>query len=270
MFEVELEIMGSIKISAIKRLFAMSANECAFPECRSPIIESSGTVTGEIAHIKAANKNGPRYDASQTDDERNSFDNLILLCSRHHTIVDSEIDLYPADLIQKFKSEHAQKSVVGISPLTEFASKMLLDNYNQNVVIHSNSGQVVINSPGAIQAKTVNIKSQKVKAVYPIPEGAVSGVLGMNSYIEYLIGKYKDFQKQDISKQSNYKYMAIYNAMKREFGSKWQLLPASSFELIVVFLQKKIDNSRVGRIRKKSGQKNYHSYSEHLERIGAL
>lgn len=261
-----LEIMGSIKISAIKRLFAVSGNECAFPECRSPIIESSGTVTGEIAHIKAANKNGPRYDASQTDDERNSFGNLILLCSRHHTIIDSEIELYPADVIKKFKKEHEQQSVVGISPLTEFASKILLENY-QYIVIHSNSGQVVINSPGAIQAKTVNIKSQKVKAVYPIPEGAVSGVLEMNSYVEYLIRKYKDFQKQDVSKQDNYKYMAIYNAIKREFGTKWQLLPASSFESLVVFLKKKIDNSRVGRIRKKSGQKSYHSYSEHIEMI---
>ena len=89
----------------------------------------------------------------------------------------------------------------------------------------------------------------------------------MNSYVEYLIGKYKDFQKQDRSKHDNYKYMAIYNAIKREFGSKWQLVPTSNFDELVRFLHKRIDNSKVGRIRKKRGQKSYHSYCEHIEII---
>ncbi len=82
--------MSSPKLSTIKRLYAVSHNHCAFPECKTPLVESSGTVTGEIAHIKAANKGGPRYDSLQTEEQRHEYDNLILLCGRHHKLIDTE------------------------------------------------------------------------------------------------------------------------------------------------------------------------------------
>lgn len=257
---------SSIKVSTIKRLFAVCSNQCAFPGCKTPIVEPSGTVTGEIAHIRAANKNGPRYDVSQTDEERSSYANLILICSRHHTIIDTEVSEFPIELLTDYKRAQEQQGAVEITPQTTAVSKVLLKNY-QNIVVSGNTGKVAINSPGAIQADTINIKSSRAKTILKSPDGSVSAVLEMNSYIEYLIGKYKDFQLQDSSKQDNYKYMIIYNAIKREFGSKWQLVPASNFEKLVLFLHKRIDNSRVGRIRLKRGQKSYHSYSEHIELI---
>ncbi|MFI5933825.1 hypothetical protein [Actinoplanes sp. NPDC051494] len=42
----------------------------------------------EIAHIRAANEGGRRYVRDMTDEERNSFDNLVLLCGVHHKVVD--------------------------------------------------------------------------------------------------------------------------------------------------------------------------------------
>jgi hypothetical protein len=39
----------------------------------------------EIAHIRAAKQGGERYVASMTDEERNSFDNLIFLCTVQST-----------------------------------------------------------------------------------------------------------------------------------------------------------------------------------------
>lgn len=44
----------------IKKLFALSGNLCAFPGCSSPIVEAAGAITGEICHIHAQRKGGPR------------------------------------------------------------------------------------------------------------------------------------------------------------------------------------------------------------------
>jgi hypothetical protein len=233
-----------------------------------PLVEVSGTVTGEIAHIKASSKKGPRYDENQTEEERNAFSNLILLCSRHHTIIDTEVDEHTTEMLQKLKADHEQDGAIEITPDTTTVSKVFLQKH-QNIIINNNSGQVAVNSPGAVQAKTVNIKNSKQKVTVLPPEGSISNNLEMRSYIEYLIAKYQDHQKQDASKEGRYKYMALYNAIKREYGSKWQLVLSSNFELLVSFIQKKIDNTKVGRIRKKRGQKRYHSFSEHLEIINA-
>jgi hypothetical protein len=78
----------------VKRLFALSRNRCAYPKCETPIVHSSGTITGEVCHIKAQSTGGPRFDSKQSDEARHSFENLLLLCSVHHRIVDDRPDTY--------------------------------------------------------------------------------------------------------------------------------------------------------------------------------
>lgn len=93
--------------STIKQLFALSGNVCAFPNCNNPLVESGGTVVGEICHIIAAEENGPRFNQQQmTNKERASFDNLMLLCPIHHAIIDSDENLYNASYLRKIKAEH--------------------------------------------------------------------------------------------------------------------------------------------------------------------
>ena len=254
--------MKSPTQKTVKHLFAVSGNHCAFPNCDSPLVEETGTVTGEIAHIRAASENGPRFDPRQSDEERHSFDNLMLLCGRHHTIIDSEIDQYPVALLLEMKHTHEKKSVVEINPEDGAIAQSLVQKY-QNVVLINSGGNVAIGSPGTIQARTVNLNTSKRQIKLSPPAGSVGNDPYMSSYIEYLIDKYKDLQKQDKDKEGTYKYMAIYNALKREFGSKWQVLPEQQFELLCTYLCRRIDNTRVGRIRKKRGQKTYHSYTEH-------
>ena len=83
----------------IKSLFARSGNRCAFPDCYVPLVEENDIVTGEVCHIKARNARGPRYDPSQTDAERNDSANLILLCARHHKIVDDTPAAYSVQIL---------------------------------------------------------------------------------------------------------------------------------------------------------------------------
>ena len=108
------KLKRSYEQSTLKKLFALSGNQCAYPECAFPIIgpatEKSGdTVIGEICHIYAISEKGPRGKAELTNKELNSPENLILLCPNHHTIVDKQHETYPAEKLIEWKREHEEK-----------------------------------------------------------------------------------------------------------------------------------------------------------------
>jgi hypothetical protein len=87
------EVTGP-SVAVIKRLFAKSGNKCAFKSCVSPLVDGK-KVIGKICHIKAKSEGGARYDPLQTAAERHDYENLILLCGRHHDVIDDEpISLY--------------------------------------------------------------------------------------------------------------------------------------------------------------------------------
>jgi hypothetical protein len=81
--------------ATIKRLFARSGNRCAFPKCPVEI---------EMCHIKAARPGGPRYDPLQSAAERHGYDNLILLCGTHHSVIDDDEEVYTVERLIKMKN----------------------------------------------------------------------------------------------------------------------------------------------------------------------
>lgn len=85
----------------------------------------------------------------------------------------------------------------------------------------------------------------------------------MLSYGKYLVSRYQEFQKGDSQKVGDFKYIAIHNALKREFKCDWKLLPSERFEELVAFLQRRIDNTKLGRINGAKTIPNYHSFEEH-------
>lgn len=89
----------------VKKLFARSGNRCAFPKCVHQIIEHE-SVIGEICHIRAASPEGPRYDPDQSQTDRDSYENLILLCGVHHKVVDDDVEAYTAERLMRMKLEH--------------------------------------------------------------------------------------------------------------------------------------------------------------------
>jgi hypothetical protein len=81
--------------STVRRLYALSTNKCAFPDCPTELVTAqTGTIVGEVCHIRAQNPGGPRYEASQDDEERHGFDNLILMCGVHHKEIDATANLH--------------------------------------------------------------------------------------------------------------------------------------------------------------------------------
>ena len=258
--------MKSPTKETIKRLCAVSRNRCAFPNCEIPVAEDSGTFTGEIAHIRGSSANGPRFDSEQADKERHSFENLILLCGRHHRIIDAEVEKYTVARLLEIKHNHENESqeIPAINPRNEAVANSLFQQY-KNLILAESGSKVAVHSPGAIQADTVNIKTSRPQVKVLPPEGSIGNDSSMSSYIDYLIKRYQQYQKRHKEKGS-YKYIAIFNAIRREFGSKWQLLPKEQFDSLVFYLCKRVDGTQIGRIRKKRNQRNYHLYEEHGKR----
>jgi len=97
----------------IKILWAKAAGKCSMPDCRKPLIAdasselaSKSVVIGENCHIVAHSKRGPRGASKLTDEDRNRYPNLILLCANHHTIVDQDRDAWPIELLHQIKADH--------------------------------------------------------------------------------------------------------------------------------------------------------------------
>lgn len=108
----------SIKESTMKEIFATSGNLCALclHEGRQTLlVDGKGHFISEIAHIRAQNKNGPRYDASYRDVD--DACNLIPLCNNCHEKIDKYPNEYTVDYLEKLKRNHEAKFTTVIRDL---------------------------------------------------------------------------------------------------------------------------------------------------------
>jgi hypothetical protein len=82
---------------------------CApFPGCDHILVSSDGAFVAEVCHIEAAEAGGARFNPSQTNEECRGFENLMLLCHRHHVETD-DVDRYPVERLREMKREHEQR-----------------------------------------------------------------------------------------------------------------------------------------------------------------
>lgn len=95
------------RAGTVEALIAWSKGTCYWPKCSAPIVlmvEQRPMMNLDVARIHALNPDGPRYDRSMTKAERNSFDNLLLLCRPHHRQVDVVAPLsYTSDMLKEWK-----------------------------------------------------------------------------------------------------------------------------------------------------------------------
>ncbi|MDX2147927.1 MAG: HNH endonuclease signature motif containing protein [Planctomycetota bacterium] len=95
----------------LRLLFQQSGNHCAFPGCTQrltcPATDADQPVAlSEVAHIVASSPDGPRGNHPLPHDERDRYDNLILLCERHHTEIDTQVATYPVERLRQMKFDH--------------------------------------------------------------------------------------------------------------------------------------------------------------------
>ncbi|PWK16839.1 hypothetical protein LV89_04721 [Arcicella aurantiaca] len=100
-----------IQLRTHKMLWGRSGNICAFPGCKKELVMDISetddiSVVGEEAHIVAREKDGPRGISPLTPEQRDKYDNLILMCSVHHKVIDDYPDRFPIKLLLDTKRNH--------------------------------------------------------------------------------------------------------------------------------------------------------------------
>lgn len=102
----------SIKTQMI--LWSRAAGRCAFPDCRRRelVMDASEaddvSVVGDVCHIVAISPAGPRGDSTLTLEQRDQYDNLILLCKVHHKLIDDQPDIYTVERLREMKAAHEE------------------------------------------------------------------------------------------------------------------------------------------------------------------
>ena len=140
--------------------------------------------TGEVCHIKAQSTGGPRFDSKQSDEARHAFENLLLLCSVHHRIVDDRQDTYTVELLAEMKEMHERDGDIELSQAAaQMAQK--LHAHTQLSIHASDNAQVMVGSPGAIQAQQLIVKTTRRKSPSALPtQGAIGHNLAKRSRTE--------------------------------------------------------------------------------------
>ena len=148
-------------LPTIKRLFAHSGNRCAFPKCTATLIDGE-TVVGKVCHIKGARPGSARYDPQQSAAERHSFDNLILMCGRHHDVIDADEEAYTVERLVKMKADHQSRAERIDEDFAEMAAHLLI---NQPVTSVNQSGGITAHT---VRADTINLyPSRSTQTAHP-------------------------------------------------------------------------------------------------------
>jgi hypothetical protein len=90
-------------------LWSFSGGLCAFPECGVRCVQQANdndrsAIIGNIAHIEANSDSGPRANPHLPHQDRNLYENLILLCATHHALVDAQPNTYTVEILRTWKT----------------------------------------------------------------------------------------------------------------------------------------------------------------------
>ena len=183
--------------------------------------------------------------------EDNSPENLILVCSNCH----SKITSGSISQVEVLKAKINLRSII-----EETTTK-------NNVLRFPSPSNVIslerINNSGII-ANNFKITTQKKSIKFESPNGTIGSDGDKRGYVKRLIERYQDFKKSEYG-LIDFKYQVIYSSIKNEFKCKWDFIRLENFSALVLFLQKRIDNTALGRNRKKQGKRNYSSFEEYLD-----
>jgi len=94
----------------IHKLIADSGGVCSFPGCGEKLIYKydDGTFVKliEFCHIIGESSKGPRGDPKKSELMANDPENIILLCGKHHKIIDNNEREYPVATLNHMKENH--------------------------------------------------------------------------------------------------------------------------------------------------------------------
>lgn len=110
----------TLSVTARVVVWSRAGARCSLSECREPLIHpgqaGDPTLVGEVAHIRASSDLGPRAEPELAAIERDAVGNLILLCRKHHRIVDADPSTYTVELLLSMKASHESWVAANLMP----------------------------------------------------------------------------------------------------------------------------------------------------------
>jgi len=127
---------SNILPETVLKLWALAAGRCEFLGCNEPLWRDGLTLQeanlSHIAHIIAASPNGPRGDRIESKKMERDFSNLILVCSKHHKLIDNKklVKKYSVGLLRDFKRLHEERISIQTSIQENMATTILIFKAN--------------------------------------------------------------------------------------------------------------------------------------------
>ncbi len=171
----------------VKRLFATYSNKRSFPNCTTPLVDvRTETVLGVICHIKGRKPGAARYDPSQSATERHAFENLILMCSVHHKVIDDDPTAYTVEHLHELKADHESKYAGGPEPSDEIANQFierlqLLQDIRTAVV-----GHVALLTKPEKAARYMKLRAAIAREAWYDARGLLIGLEGYKDTVELM------------------------------------------------------------------------------------
>lgn len=110
-----------------------------------------------------------------------------------------------------------------------------------------------------IQANRIIINGKKPKLSYA--ENAIGNDAFKKNYITHLIDRYITFREYDLGK-GNANYAIVHSMIKKEFKASTFQIPIQQFESLIFYLQKRIGETKLGRINKSKGLTLFSTFQE--------
>jgi len=93
-------------------LWSSSAGYCQNPGCHNYffVFFEDGTISSieELAHVIGHSENGPRGTSDLDTAERDTYENIILLCPNCHTLIDKSHLQFPKEMLYDWKQQHEE------------------------------------------------------------------------------------------------------------------------------------------------------------------
>lgn len=211
-----------------KAVFQEFGSKCAF-------CDESSVSSLEIHHIEP-----------YADVKVHEIENLILVCANCHGKI--EAGEIPKAAVYRRKVQAASS---GQSPVRSSGNSIRLENSDNSGII---ANQLTVKTGG-----------RKRVSVFP-PSGTIASHRDSRNYVKYLIDRYHEFKRAELG--AAMKYPVFYNAIKGEFGAKWDHVPLERFDEVVAYIQARIDKTVLGRNQKAKGVERYRSFEGYLEEYG--
>ena len=155
--------MADLALATRKRLWSNAGKHCSYPGCTQRLLvpveaDMEEVVVGEECHIVAQGESGPRAPKSLMGDEqiqwqslfddRDGYQNLILLCGIHHKVIDRDVASHPVGRLVEMKQAHEQEIEQRLSPeqrnenVIEVRYAAIVDEWARRIQIDQWDGQV--------------------------------------------------------------------------------------------------------------------------------